>query len=125
MVCIAATPPGGLAHTRYLCKRLRSRFPDLKILVGRWGLRNLTEAPDPLAKPGADQGATTIPAASDDSVASTLKEAGADLVASTLLETRQQLCSLLPVLVGSHNESEQDSTRFSRRDDARNAVPVA
>ncbi len=37
VVCIASTPPGGLAHTRYLCKRLRSRFPDLKIVVGRWG----------------------------------------------------------------------------------------
>ena len=35
-VCLAATPPGGLAHTRYLCKRLRARFPDLKILVCRW-----------------------------------------------------------------------------------------
>ena len=29
LVCIAATPPGGLAHTRYLCKRLRARFPEL------------------------------------------------------------------------------------------------
>ena len=28
-----------------------------------------------------------------------LKEAGADLVAATLLETRQQLASLIPVLV--------------------------
>jgi predicted PurR-regulated permease PerM len=33
---IAALPPGGLAHTRYLCKRLRQRFPELKLVVGRW-----------------------------------------------------------------------------------------
>jgi predicted PurR-regulated permease PerM len=33
---IAALPPGGLTHTRYLCKRLRLRFPELKIVVGRW-----------------------------------------------------------------------------------------
>ena len=37
MICIAAVPPGGLAQTRYLCKRLRARFPNLKIAVGRWG----------------------------------------------------------------------------------------
>ncbi len=38
LVCIAALPPGGLAHALYLCKRLRSRFPTLPIAVGRWGL---------------------------------------------------------------------------------------
>ena len=25
LVCIGALPPGGLAHTRYLCKKLRAR----------------------------------------------------------------------------------------------------
>ena len=34
----------------------------------------------------------------------TLKEAGADLVATTLLETRQQLASLLPVLVQARGD---------------------
>jgi len=38
LVCIAAIPPGGLSQTRYLCMRLRAKFPDLHILVGRWGL---------------------------------------------------------------------------------------
>ena len=33
-----------------------------------------------------------------------LKEAGADLVAMTLLETRQQLSSLLPVLMQAHGD---------------------
>ena len=32
LVCIAAVQPGGLAHTHYLCKRLRAEFADLKIL---------------------------------------------------------------------------------------------
>src|SRR5947209_302675 len=27
VVCIGALPPGGLAHTRFLCKRLRARLP--------------------------------------------------------------------------------------------------
>jgi predicted PurR-regulated permease PerM len=36
-VCIATLPAGGLAHTRYLCKRLHARAPDVKLLVCRWG----------------------------------------------------------------------------------------
>jgi hypothetical protein len=37
VVGIATLPPGGLAHTRHLCKRLHSRFPSQKILICRWG----------------------------------------------------------------------------------------
>ena len=37
MVCIVALPPGGGGHARLLCLRLRARFPQLKVLVGRWG----------------------------------------------------------------------------------------
>jgi predicted PurR-regulated permease PerM len=37
LVCIGLVPPGGFAHTRYLCKRLRARFPTLPIVVGCWG----------------------------------------------------------------------------------------
>jgi len=37
VVLLAALPPSGLARTRLLCKRLRSRHADLKIIVGRWG----------------------------------------------------------------------------------------
>ena len=36
-VVIGSLPPGGVAHTRYLVARLRGTFPDLKLLVGRWG----------------------------------------------------------------------------------------
>ena len=44
LVCIGALPPGGLAHTRYLCKKLRARFLKVKIVVGRWGLSGNIEA---------------------------------------------------------------------------------
>jgi hypothetical protein len=37
LVFIAVLPPGGLIQARYLCKRLRKSFPDLKIIVGFWG----------------------------------------------------------------------------------------
>ena len=33
---IAALPPSAVAHARYLCMRLRQKFPDLKIVVGLW-----------------------------------------------------------------------------------------
>jgi predicted PurR-regulated permease PerM len=35
---LVAVPPGGLAHARYLCKRLRAAYPDTPILVVRPGL---------------------------------------------------------------------------------------
>jgi predicted PurR-regulated permease PerM len=75
LVCIGALPPGGLAHTRYLCKKLRTRFPTVRIVVGRWGLTDDVEA-------NREQ----------------LQDAGADLTATTVLETRSQLNSLLPIL---------------------------
>jgi CheY-like chemotaxis protein len=74
LVCIGSLPPGGLAHTRYLCKRLRARSPKVKIVVGRWGLRGDD------AKQNEEQ----------------LREAGADAVTTTLLETRDQLNAWLP-----------------------------
>jgi hypothetical protein len=56
------------AHTRYLCKRLRARCPDLRIIVGRWGLRDLTG----LAR-------------------RQLEAAGASYVGATLVETHAHL----------------------------------
>jgi len=82
LVCIGALPPGGLAHTRYLCKKLRAQFPKVKIVVGRWGLTADVEA-------NREQ----------------LQDAGADLTATTILETRSQLNSLLPILTQEQEKS--------------------
>jgi predicted PurR-regulated permease PerM len=72
VVCVGGLPSGGrAAHTRYLCKRIRARFPDLRIIVGRWGLREQ-----------ADQ------------VRRILEAAGADFVGFTLAETREHLQSV-------------------------------
>jgi predicted PurR-regulated permease PerM len=75
LICIASLPPGGLAHTRYLCKRLRSQFPEVRILVGRWGLRG-----------NLDQNL------------SQLRAAGADDMTTSILDTRSRLNALIPVL---------------------------
>src|SRR5262245_1657548 len=54
VVCIATLPPGGLAHTRHLCKRLRNRFPAQKILIGRWGAAEPPNDRDAWSGCGAD-----------------------------------------------------------------------
>ena len=37
VICLADLPPSPSSKTRYLVKRLRAAFPELRILVGRWG----------------------------------------------------------------------------------------
>lgn len=76
IVCIGSLPPGGLSHTRLICKRLRTSFPDLKIVVGRWGLR----------------------ADSERSNREQLLEAGADRFAMSLQETAVQLVQVQQLL---------------------------
>ena len=68
VVLIATVSRGGMTHARYLCKRLRARFPHLKIVIGRWGL------------------------GSEDSNSVAL--AGADRIGTTLIETRDQIIRL-------------------------------
>ena len=71
VVCLADLPPSAASKTRYFVKRLRSAFPELRILVGRWG----------------------PPALADESTQA-LRDAGANHVASTLAETREYLAGL-------------------------------
>ena len=53
-ICISATPPAALAHARYLCKKLRTRFPDVPIVVGLWDAQgDLQKATDRLSAVGA------------------------------------------------------------------------
>jgi predicted PurR-regulated permease PerM len=88
LVCLMAIPPGGLAHTRYLCKRMRARFPDLKILVCRWDTKPTRQ-----------------------SIRAQLAAAGANFITATLEETRQQLASLLPILAQPRIEPDQAPSR--------------
>jgi predicted PurR-regulated permease PerM len=61
LICIAALPPGASAPTRYLCKRLRTRSPECKILVGRWGfIGNIEENRMLLLAAGANEVGTTL-----------------------------------------------------------------
>jgi hypothetical protein len=61
LVCIGAVAPGGLSQARHLCKRLRTQCPELKILVGRWGLHDEMDADrEQLLAAGADRVETTV-----------------------------------------------------------------
>ncbi|MDQ6620641.1 MAG: AI-2E family transporter [Pseudomonadota bacterium] len=54
VVCIAAVPPGGVAQARLLCLRLSAAYPEVKLLVGRWGATGeVDKARDQLAAAGA------------------------------------------------------------------------
>ena len=75
ILCIAALPPRGLAHARYLCKRLRDSSSELQIVVGRWGQKRN-------CKLEREQ----------------LEQAGATFITSSLAETTRLLNSRLPLL---------------------------
>lgn len=62
ILCIASVPPGGLAHTRYLCKRVRTRFPEVRIVVGRYSLleSGIAKNREQLGAVGADRVSTSL-----------------------------------------------------------------
>jgi predicted PurR-regulated permease PerM len=61
LLCIGAVAPGGLSQARHLCKRLRSLYPELKIVVGRWGLHDEKDTDrQHLLAAGADYVETTV-----------------------------------------------------------------
>jgi len=72
LFCVGFIPPGGLSASRHLSKLLRSRLPELNIVVGHWGLHE---------KIHNDR--------------ETLLAAGATHVAATLVETRDQIAQAL------------------------------
>ena len=82
ILLVATLPPDGLAQTRFLCKRVRARFPAVNILVGRWGEKELSES---------DRGQ--------------LLTAGADAVGTSLLESRGQLLERLSLAASNSSVS--------------------
>src|SRR5262249_2163399 len=91
-VLVASVPPGGLAQTLYLLKRLRRHCPDLRILVGRWG----QEAVPPRAR-------------------ERLAMAGALHLATKLRESRDQLIPLVQVASLAPLEHQQEDSLVRAR----------
>jgi len=36
LVVISAMPPGAASHARYLCKKIRTKFPKIQMIIGLW-----------------------------------------------------------------------------------------
>ena len=61
LICIGSVAPGGMSHTRHLCKRLRGRCPDVSLVVGRFGLHDeYAHEQQQLVEGGADRVAQTM-----------------------------------------------------------------
>jgi predicted PurR-regulated permease PerM len=43
VICISALPPYAFAPARTLCKQIRGRYPNIKLVVGVWGFKGDTE----------------------------------------------------------------------------------
>ncbi|MEA3187872.1 MAG: hypothetical protein QOD99_1702 [Chthoniobacter sp.] len=56
IACISVVAPSTVIHARYLCTKLRARFPALKIVIGLWGAtENIADASRRLRESGADE----------------------------------------------------------------------
>ncbi len=64
IACISVVAPSTVIHARFLCTKLRARFPALKIIVGLWGATDrVAEATKRLQDSGADETVTSLAAA--------------------------------------------------------------
>ena len=61
VIVICTLPPGGLAHARYVCKRIAKQFPKARIVVGRCGASaDAPEAAGQLTEAGASHIANSL-----------------------------------------------------------------
>ena len=59
--CISVVSPSTIISARYICAKLRARFPQLKIVIGLWGMsQGVTDAARRLRDSGADEVVTAI-----------------------------------------------------------------
>ena len=59
--CISVVSPSTVIQARYLCAKLRVRFPQLKMVIGLWGTtEGLTDAARRLRDSGANEVVATL-----------------------------------------------------------------
>ncbi len=62
VVCVSALPPSAVSHARYLCKRLYTRLPDLRMVVGLWTVNtDLKKAKNRITSAAGARIATRLP----------------------------------------------------------------
>jgi hypothetical protein len=65
LLVVSHLPPAGLTTTRYLVRRLRAKFPNTSVLVGRWSDSGERESADLLSGAGATNVVATVAEARD------------------------------------------------------------
>ncbi len=66
VVVVSAMPPAAVAHSRYLCKRVHLKYPDIRMIVGLWSFRgDLKKATDRITCVGTVSVMTTLKEAMD------------------------------------------------------------
>jgi hypothetical protein len=93
VLVITLLPPGGITHARYLCKRIRQRFSDLKIVIGRWANTSTDNA----------------------KIVEVLRNAGADEVTTTMASTRSFLSGWQGVFATASPTESPNKSKVARR----------
>jgi predicted PurR-regulated permease PerM len=66
LVAVSAMPPAAVAHSRYLCKRIHTKYPEIGMVVGLWSFRgDLKKATDRITCVGTVSVMTTLKEAMD------------------------------------------------------------
>jgi hypothetical protein len=60
-ICISAVPPHAATHAAYLARRLKKRFPEIKVLVALWTSEGIDKVRPRLLSAGVDEIATRLP----------------------------------------------------------------
>jgi hypothetical protein len=60
VACVGAIVPGGINESRYLAKRLNGSFPDVALIMARWGLRSEKKQRELNQLPGIKGVASTL-----------------------------------------------------------------
>jgi hypothetical protein len=61
IVVVSALPPGAISFSRYLCKRLHVRYPEIPMAVGLWTIKgDLEKARERITCAATVQIATTL-----------------------------------------------------------------
>jgi hypothetical protein len=113
--CISVVSPSTVIQARYLCVKLRERFPQLKIVIGLWGTtQGVTDAARRLRDSGADEVVTTL----EDAVVQLAKRA------PTLVE--QVMPAPIPADVGERSSAQnlQHEVDISQAKDHPSGAPV-
>lgn len=59
-VCVCAMPPTATSHARFVCKRILSRFSDMKLIVGIWNTPDVDRARERIRTCGTDRVVATF-----------------------------------------------------------------